>query len=72
MELVDEDMADAGAIPDAVLGRRKVVAPGSELAGGKRATYGPWAGDLRAGERQARIDYRSEHAAILSRPDCYD
>ena len=30
------------------------------------------AGDLRAGERQARIGYRLEHAAIRSRPDYYD
>lgn len=30
------------------------------------------ADDLRAGGRQARIDYRLEHAAILSRPDYYD
>jgi hypothetical protein len=39
---------------------------------GDAASPARGAGDLRAGERQARIDYRSEHAAILSRPDYYD
>ena len=66
LELVDEGVADAGGVLDAV-GRRKVVAPGTELAGGSRPPYGPWGRG-----RQARIDYRLEQAAILSRPDYYD